>query len=1015
MTSLREGGLHRHRAKRSPQPIQMSSLDPPEPFKNPCTIIIDNILYVVSPEAFQALEIKKHAKWRQLPKAVPVTGAVCVKGNDKGPGSGDALWVVGGKSSRAGYTGLQKFSFATKKWSTVTPVVKSSTQNRRNHAVAFIESTSQILVYAGSSIDPNIPSIETFAISTKPPYAVDSYTSSNTPVISPQLLRWNESTILTVGGTQSNREIGMFTPDNVLGWQPFNTNLERPLKDITKQRAVIVTGVDGTKVLQVFDMSISPNEVFQIVLQRPDGKLLRAGEMLGDLAKAPSSKNQSSKTASSKSTPSTTGSPGGKSSEDDRPSGGSEKAKASEDGPDDDGPLRDGSPDDGPGGDSSGTDRSSRKRKRDLSLDSWPRYDDSSAPKYTRSNFGIASNDKGLIVVTGGNEQHPIAIFNSQQNSWFEADRFFGARQIQSEAGPEQTSKPSPSSEPTSSSTPTSGAGLPDDSGDSNLGTILGATLGSVLGVILVLVWILLYLRYRRNRKANTIPKQTEDEKRRLSFADRGDPHMLDSAGNMEKPGANAHDSVAMIGKPGAGHQRGIGTSGSDSSTARLVPQKSGLGQYSETVEMRNMPQRFTAGNRSIPLESDSSRSTSDNHLAPHQPKRTSGWSRYFSGNPNAHPHSSAMMIGKQGGLRKSGQSEGSSGGASSYYGASSGSVHDCSTHGPTEIPPLKLGQQFNTGRVSRVVTGSPPTSPRQEHNRTESAEIFRANTQKSAVSTHDSRARTYSSGISSARTSSVEDTLFSRTPHEDNANWTPVTRNDWTSPRFRDTTASSVYSQTPHTSDSYPKGLKPIIEQSSRDNLRRQPQPPARVSDPDTWPRPPGASVVNQSKPPPVPISQMETGADRDSGSVYNSGALPDGEAANGSNAGPDTRGGYGTKAGQDVRDGQDTRAIYGTKVAQDTRAPAGYGANAGQDTRNGPGSKLAHDTRSVHDTAAGQQEDEYHNYYDGTPSTPTAITAIPVPGSTAMPITVKKSSKPPTTGSDNLSWVNIGAAGPK
>ncbi|KAI9670533.1 MAG: hypothetical protein M1831_005753 [Alyxoria varia] len=943
----------------------MSSLDPPIPLKDPCTIIIENILYVYSPQAFQSLEIKKNAKWRQLPKGVPVSGAVCVKGNDSGPGSGDALWVVGGKSQKGGYTGLQKFSFATKRWSTVTPVVKSSTQGRQNHAVAFIESTSQILVYAGSRDDPDTPSIETFAISTKLPYAVDSYTSRNTPVISPQLLRWNESTVLTIGGTKTNQEINMFTPDNVYGWQPFNTNLERPVKDISQQRAIIVTGADDTKVLQVFDMSISPNEVFQIVLQRPDGRLVRAGQMLEDFTRSRPSENQSSKTASSRSTPSATRTPERANSENDRPRGGSERGVPSEDGPDNNGPLRDSSSDDGPDGDSSRNDRSSKKRKRDLSLDSWPRYDDSSAPKYTRSNFAIASNDEDLVVITGGNEQHPIAIFNSQQNSWFEADRFFGARQIQSEVGPQQSSVPAPTSEPTSSSAPTPGAGPPGDSGDSNLGTILGATLGSVLGVILLLVWILLYLRYRRNRKANAVPKQTEDEKRRLSFADRGDPHMLDSAGNLEKPGASAHDSVAMIGTPRPGHQRGIGTSGSDSSTTRLVPKKSGLGQYSETVEMRNMPQRFNSGNRSIPLESDSSRSTSDNHLAPQQPKRTSGWSRYFSGNPNANPHSSAMMIGKPTGLRKSGQSEGSSGGASSYYGASSGSVHDCSTHGPTEIPPLKLGQQFNTGRVSRVVTGSPPTSPGQSHGRTESAEIFRANTQKSGVSTNDSRARTYSSGISSARTSSIEDTVFSRTPHEDSSNWTPVTRNDWTTPRFRDTTASSVYSQTPHTSDSYPKGLRPIIEQSSQDNLSRQPPPPARVSDPDTWPRPPGASVVNQGKPPPIPLHQVDTGANQDTGAVH------------------------GTKAGQEVRAVQDARS------APDTRAVQG--------------------SRFVHDTGAGQQEDEYHHDYDGTPSTPTAITAIPVPGSTAMPITVKKSSKPPPTGSDNLSWVNLGAAGSK
>ena len=255
----------------------MASPLPSTPLQGHCSVINDNILYVYSQDAFQALPLTQNATWATLPSnGIPVSGAACVKQAATGPG-GNVMWVVGGISNSSSYPGLQRYLFGSKVWETITPVV-NVTQNRQNHAATLIDSTS-ILVYAGSQMDASLRSSETFVIQTNPPYLVQAFSSSNAPALQPQLLEFNASAALAVGGVASLREMYQFTSAN--GWAQYPTTLNTPLKSRDLQQSVLVTGSDGSKVLEVYDMSVSPNTVTEIVLQLSNGQPAATGMFVG--------------------------------------------------------------------------------------------------------------------------------------------------------------------------------------------------------------------------------------------------------------------------------------------------------------------------------------------------------------------------------------------------------------------------------------------------------------------------------------------------------------------------------------------------------------------------------------------------------------------------------------------------------------------------------------------------------------------------------------------------------------
>ena len=239
----------------------MSLPEPPITLDYPCTAVHDGKLYAYQSNAFQVLDLKEGGKWSKVPSGVPVDGATCVQGSVNGK---SAFIVVGGSTSTPNYKGMQHFDFDAKRWTTDWPV-DGVAVNRQHHGAAFLQQSSTVLLYAGSQDNASLPSTQTFLIHTKPPYEVEAFESSAPPVIYPLILSYNESHALMLGGDSNNKRLSLFSPQS--GWQDMGVALKSGLKGSSKVQASIWTGSDGGKILEIFDMSVSPNQISTVLLK----------------------------------------------------------------------------------------------------------------------------------------------------------------------------------------------------------------------------------------------------------------------------------------------------------------------------------------------------------------------------------------------------------------------------------------------------------------------------------------------------------------------------------------------------------------------------------------------------------------------------------------------------------------------------------------------------------------------------------------------------------------------------
>ncbi|GAB7338616.1 hypothetical protein MBLNU457_5351t1 [Dothideomycetes sp. NU457] len=260
----------------------MSAPLPPQPLDGHCSAIDNNILYVFSSDSFQSLPLKENATWSSLPMGQAVNGPSCLRAVPNGDESQAAMYVIGGTSSNSGYQGLQRYTFSTQKWESLTPT-SLDMQDRTDHSVAYLNDTQSILVYAGSRPDSYSElSSQTFVISTQSPYLVRSFTSTAPPANSPILLPWTSDTAIMVGGSTTNRQVWTFDPNNG-GWNQTQTTLSATLRPTVK--GTIVTGSDGSKVLEAYDMTVSPNVVSQFVLLGAGGSTSGTGQAIDTSAK----------------------------------------------------------------------------------------------------------------------------------------------------------------------------------------------------------------------------------------------------------------------------------------------------------------------------------------------------------------------------------------------------------------------------------------------------------------------------------------------------------------------------------------------------------------------------------------------------------------------------------------------------------------------------------------------------------------------------------------------------------
>ena len=457
---------------------------PPVALKGHCSIIYDNTLYTYQADAFQSLPLRRGGSWSKLSLGVPTTGSTCVQGISDGQ---DVLFIVGGttKPSSRGYSGLQRYNFKDKSWETCKTQDKV-TQNRLLHGSTFLKASSSILVYGGSQDGETTASSQTFVISSNPPYTTRALVSEAPPVVKPLILTWNASHAVMFGGDSQNEQVFTFGPNQ--GWSKVNVSLPEGLPDSSKAQAAIMSTDDGAKFLEIFNMSVSPNDIRLVLLQNATGP----------------TKPQPSPTTSSTLDPSLLGTSISKSGI----------------------PVI--------------TIVPSNPQKRAISLDDRPPYDKTLAPKERRDGFSLAQGSDGLVVASGGNDQTVLSIFNLTGNQWVDTDLLFGASKPKTLNVAPTSSSISPAasitSQPSTLASPTPLPSAPANSQNKSL-TILGAALGSVFGVAALLVIILLLLRYlrRKRERKHSGSDFPLDNKHDMDFADQGADYMREAGGSLGK------------------------------------------------------------------------------------------------------------------------------------------------------------------------------------------------------------------------------------------------------------------------------------------------------------------------------------------------------------------------------------------------------------------------------------------------------------------------------------------------
>lgn len=472
----------------------MSVPTPPVTLEGHCSIIHNNILYVYTSEAFLSLPLQVNGTWQELSQGQAVTGAVCLKGGTEGDNNRQSLYVVGGKTNSSDYSGLQRYSFDDAQWETIgTP--GTSLENRTNHGAAYINSTSSIVVYAGSQDGSTALTTSTFLVSTVSPFEITSLNSQSAlPMVSPVLLPWDESSAALLGGNSSTTSVFLF--NSTTGWQDSGSYLAQALPDNVK--CALVSGSDGSKVLETFDMSTSPNTVTRVALLDAGGVNAPAGQLVG----TPSASSAAEQTSATK------------------------------------------------------TRRSLTLADYPVYNDTFASTVTRSSFSLAQDGNGL------VVISGGSETDPLCVFDSSTNRWLNTTKIFHGDEVQQALNSASSTSSASSSATSTAAATTTavssasaasSSTASSTSTSSSRTGTIIGATLGSILGFAALLIVILLILRWLRLKKEKAAGKgqngQIQD-KDRLSFQDRGIEPLARSAVPMARGPVPSADSYAIM----AGH-----------------------------------------------------------------------------------------------------------------------------------------------------------------------------------------------------------------------------------------------------------------------------------------------------------------------------------------------------------------------------------------------------------------------------------------------------------------------------
>ncbi|KAI9891472.1 MAG: hypothetical protein M1814_002791 [Vezdaea aestivalis] len=657
----------------------------------PCSIIHNNTLYVYTPESFQSIRLVEGEKWAKLPMGISATGAACVYAVPKQDAAQPLLYVVGGITNKTDqeYSGLQSYNFNENKWVSV-PMQNKPAANRTNHAATYLKDSSMLFIFSGSQKGPDdkVPSMETYVLDTTQQFRSLALDKGPSTRIAPQLLNWNTSHAALVGGSDS-KDIFLFHPDQQQKdkqWGKLDVTLPNSIPDQNKVKAALITGADGSKVLETFDLSVTPNVVGRVVLQEADGKPPASGRTVGD----PTHRRRHRRSSSPP---------------------------------------------------------PAKRRRRDLTVASWPTYNSSLASSSSRADFAIAQNDKGLVVLSGGDEKAPLILFDSETNSWLNATEFFSGKvSVQSISTTSSATSTSATSNPTISLTASSTSTPPSSSdaaaaaaAKSSSLKILGGALGGVFGLAVLLGILLLLLRWCRHRRAHAsaghLRRSSGLPDDRLSFADRGISFNSDAAPFRQHAYKTSNTSVAIMnGRIDPPQKRGLFSKGraSNGSSSSLFSRVRGRSPMGNDMQMQEKPAGAIAFAPS-PVPSGTRSTTKDGSGK----QRSSGWSRYWSGQSTT--NLASMTPGGSGEKRE-------------HRGSDDSQLHLATSGAPQ--PTLKRSPSEHTLKAQHEHSY---TNPRPT--------LTRASTTASTVSTV-SRDDAFSSGVPASVT--------------EQTTWTPMAGQNW-------------------------------------------------------------------------------------------------------------------------------------------------------------------------------------------------------------------------------------------
>ena len=686
-----------------------------------------NVWQMLTVSSFTALELRPGAEWSQLSMGIPVTGGVCVKSTAQDGSDAAALFIVGGTPSNSSaaveYEGFQRFTFADGKWENLSPTVPV-TKGRLYHGAVYLNTSDSILVYAGTQDGSMQPSSQTFTIQTSEPYTVLAFQSVAPPAVNPLLMQWTESQALYIGGSDVNTRAFVFDPSE--SWFDSGASLGAPLHNSSVIKSIIIDGDDASKTLYTFDMTIAPNEVNRTILVDGSGNPV------------PSSKPVVSR-----------------------------GLKMS--------------------GLLSNDERSSQRVRRDnLTVADWPAYNDTLAPSSTRTSYSIAQDPSGLVVISGGNDEDVLCMFQARENCWANATAALVSKSsTQQGLGPASTATATTSMAPSIASQATSSTASSTNNAASPAFPvkILVAVLGTIIGVALILLVTLILLRWRRKRKqysdaghqrrSSGIPSEKDSHE----FSGLGLAQMTSTRqfqGHEPQTSQGSFSSMAILMGRVGGHRRGGEKDGSDSSSqfnkkyktaiSNPIPQEQPFSGFKPPEKISPLTEERGAVPR--PRGSRGGRRGST--------RRSSGWNRYWSGG-------SAMNILGFGSKRTT--YEDSDGDSESRY-SHDQRLPSQATQTSAMVLPLKLSTQ---PELSRVASASPKiayTSSKFPLTREMSGQIERPGSMNSMSSyDDDDRRDAFSSGVPAS-------------VHEQSS-WTPVERQDWATRTQSDAYSETVYTTT--------------------------------------------------------------------------------------------------------------------------------------------------------------------------------------------------------------------------